>query len=284
MAFELKEKGNQLYKAGDYASAEEMFSQAIQKNPKEPTFFSNRAITRMKLENWAGVEHDARAAIDLYGAKNPASLKSRYYLAQALLELQRPQEAHEIATEAYQASLAAKNVQSENLSRAVLRAKQQLWAAKEAARVREMNGTLASVERLIEADLQRALDDLQGQLDRGEIGQIGFSEDQKALRDDTEKTLQVLRETFAIASKGEVQERVVPDYLIDPITFEIMHDPVITPSGTSFERVAITKYVEQSKVDPITRVPMTADDLRPNYALRGVCEEFLEKNGWAVDW
>lgn len=63
-----------------------------------------------------------------------------------------------------------------------------------------------------------------------------------------------------------------------------MHDPVITPSGTSFERVAITKYVEQSKVDPITRVPMTADDLRPNYALKGVCEEFLEKNGWAVDW
>ena len=181
---------------------------SVQKKPKEPTFFSNRAITRMKLENWAGVEQDARAAIDLYGAKNPASLKSRYYLAQALLELQRPQEAHEVATEAYQASLAAKNVQSENLSKTVLRAKQQLWAAKEAARVREMNGTLASVERLIEADLQRALEDLQGKLDRGEIGQIGFSEDQKALREDTAKTLQVLRETFAIASKGEVQERV----------------------------------------------------------------------------
>jgi STIP1 homology and U-box containing protein 1 len=28
MSFELKEKGNQLFKEGDYVSAEEMFSQA----------------------------------------------------------------------------------------------------------------------------------------------------------------------------------------------------------------------------------------------------------------
>lgn len=78
--------------------------------------------------------------------------------------------------------------------------------------------------------------------------------------------------------------QVVPDYLVDGITFEIMHDPVITPSGTSFDRVGITKYVEQAHVDPITRVPMSVNDLRPNYALKAACEEFLDKNGWAVDW
>ncbi|KKK17985.1 hypothetical protein P175DRAFT_0510631 [Aspergillus ochraceoroseus IBT 24754] len=284
MSFELKERGNQLFKEGDYNGAEEFYSQAILKNPREPTFFTNRALTRMRLEQWAGVEHDARTAIDLYGPKSPNSLKSRYYLAQALLGLQRPQEAYEVAIDAYRASLAAKSVQSENLSKTVLRAKQQIWAAKETARLREMSETLRTVELLIEADLDRALADLQAQLDRGEIGQTGFVEDQKALREDAEKHTQNVRDAFRLSSQGEIQERVVPDYLVDGITFEIMHDPVMTPSGTSFDRIGITKYVEQAAVDPITRTPMTVSDLRSNYALKSACEEFLTKNGWAVDW
>ncbi|KAK1139287.1 hypothetical protein N8T08_001133 [Aspergillus melleus] len=284
MSFELKEKGNQLFKEGDYSGAEDLYSQAILKNPREPTFFTNRALTRIRLEKWAGVEHDARAAVELYGAKNPTSLKSCWYLAQALLGLQRPQEAYEVAIDAYRASLAVKSVQTENLSKTVLRAKQQIWAAKETSRLREMDETLGHVEQLMETELNRALDELQGKLDREEIGHIGFVEDQKALREDTQKKVNTLRETFQVASKGEVKERVVPDHLVDGITFEIMHDPVITPSGTSFDRIGIVKYVEQSGVDPITRVAMTTNDLRPNYALKAACEEFLTHNGWAVDW
>ncbi|CAG8890720.1 unnamed protein product [Penicillium egyptiacum] len=284
MAQELKAKGNELFKAGDYSGAEDFFSQAIQKNPRDATFFTNRAITRIKLAKWADVEHDARAAIEIYGLKNPAALKSHYYLAQALLGLQRPQEAHDVASDAYQQSLAVKNAQSENLSRIVLRAKQQIWAARETARVRELNETLGSVEALIEADVTRALAELQVRLERGEIGEIGFGEDQKALREDADAKVRNLREAFRVASKGEVQERVVPDYLVDGITFEIMHDPVITPSGVSFDRLGITKYVEKSGVDPLTRAPISVHDLRNNYALKAACEEFLTNNGWAVDW
>ncbi|KAL3474913.1 hypothetical protein BJX99DRAFT_230950 [Aspergillus californicus] len=284
MSFELKEKGNQLYKEGDYNGAEELYSQAILRNPREPTFFTNRALTRTKLSKWAGVEQDARTAVELYGHKSPKNLKSRYYLAQALLGLHRSQEAYEVAIDAYRASLAAGSSQTENLSRTVLRAKQAIWAAKETSRLREMNQTLGTMEQLVEADLKRGLDDLQGQLDRGEVGETGFLEDQTALREDSEKNIQNLREAFRLASKGEVQERVVPDYLVDGITFEIMHDPVITHSGTSFDRIGIVKYVEQSGVDPITRAPTTVNDLRPNYALKAACEEFLTNNGWAVDW
>lgn len=105
-------------------------------------------------------------------------------------------------------SLAAKSPQTENLSRTVLRAKQQLWQARETARLREMDETLKSVEVLIEADLQRSLAELQGQLERGEVGQIGFVEDQKALRADVEKKIGDLREMVRVASKGEVAERV----------------------------------------------------------------------------
>lgn len=74
--------------------------------------------------------------------------------------------------------------------------------------MREMDETLKSVEVLIEADLQRSLAELQGQLERGEVGQIGFVEDQKALRADVEKKIGDLREMVRVASKGEVAERV----------------------------------------------------------------------------
>lgn len=155
------------------------------------------------------MEHDARAAIDLYGGhKNPASLKSSWYLAQALVGLQRPQEAYDVAIDGYRASLAAQNVQTENLSKIVLRAKQQIWAAKETSRLRELNATLGSVEQLIEADLNRGLSELEEKLQRGEIGEIGCREDQKALREDAENNINNVREAFRIASKGEVQERV----------------------------------------------------------------------------
>lgn len=110
--------------------------------------------------------------------------------------------------DAYRRSLDTQNAQTENLSRIVLRAKQALWAARETARLREMDETLKAVEVLIEADLQRGLEELQRQLDAGEIGAVGFGEDQGALRADAEKRVKDLREAFRIASKGEVAERV----------------------------------------------------------------------------
>jgi STIP1 family protein 1 len=72
--------------------------------------------------------------------------------------------------------------------------------------------------------------------------------------------------------------------MIDAISFEIMHDPVITPSGNSFDRVSILKHLQHSPVDPISRAPMSIKDLRNNCSLKAACEEFLETNGWAVDW
>ncbi|WEW59749.1 U-box-domain-containing protein [Emydomyces testavorans] len=284
MAYELKNKGNERYKQGDYQGAEELYSQAIRKNTQEPAFFNNRALVRTKLESWAGAEQDARMAISLYGAKDPAALKSKFYLAQALLGLGRPAEAYEVALAAYKASVEIKNPNAEPLSRTLLKAKQAIWAAKETARLRERDETLKQMEELIEADLKRELKQLQRRFEAGEIGGVGYAEDQRILREEAQKKVNNVREVFAAAKGGDMKERVVPDYLIDSISFEIMHDPVSTPSGQSFDRVSILKHLQQNPIDPFSRLPMTAKDLRPNYALKAACEEFLEKNGWAVDW
>lgn len=42
-AVALKEKGNQAFKEGDWPRAIDLYTQAIDTNDKEPTFYTNRA-------------------------------------------------------------------------------------------------------------------------------------------------------------------------------------------------------------------------------------------------
>jgi STIP1 homology and U-box containing protein 1 len=77
----------------------------------------------------------------------------------------------------------------------------------------------------------------------------------------------------------------IPGYLIDDISFEVMHDPVTTKHGHSYERATIVEHLKRNPVDPLTREPLSLADLRPNLALRQACNEFWESNsGWAYDW
>ncbi|CAG9467059.1 unnamed protein product [Pedinophyceae sp. YPF-701] len=58
-----------------------------------------------------------------------------------------------------------------------------------------------------------------------------------------------------------------PQAFLCPITHEAMRDPVIDKDGNSYEREAIVAWLAVHGTSPITRAPMTLDDLRPNRAL-----------------
>lgn len=75
-----------------------------------------------------------------------------------------------------------------------------------------------------------------------------------------------------------------PDWLVDGISFKVMLDPVITKTGNSYERASLMEYFKRSQTDPLTRAELGVKDLRPNLGLREAGEEWLEQNGWAVDW
>jgi STIP1 family protein 1 len=44
------------------------------------------------------------------------------------------------------------------------------------------------------------------------------------------------------------------------------------------------EHLKRHPTDPLTREPLSPSDLRPNLGLKQACEEFLNENGWAVDW
>lgn len=76
--------------------------------------------------------------------------------------------------------------------------------------------------------------------------------------------------------------RSVPDHFLCSITLDLMLDPVLAPSGVSYERAAITHYLSTVKgEDPTTRKPLTADQLYPNLALKSAITAWLALNPWA---
>jgi hypothetical protein len=84
-----------------------------------------------------------------------------------------------------------------------------------------------------------------------------------------------------VAQEQARQTREVPDWLCCKITMDVLRDPVITPDGISFERTVLLEHLSKSQTDPFTRQPLTATELRPNYALKEACDEFLRANPWA---
>ena len=66
------------------------------------------------------------------------------------------------------------------------------------------------------------------------------------------------------------------------LTFEVFRDPVVAPSGHSYERVAVMEHLRRvGKFDPVTREPLVESDLRPNHSLRNAAHEWLNDHAWA---
>jgi len=79
--------------------------------------------------------------------------------------------------------------------------------------------------------------------------------------------------------KKPVLHEEIPEHFCCPITLSLMNDPVISPSGHSYEREAILEHLGKHKTDPLTNEPISIGDLRPNRGLRDAITAFKEKHG-----
>uniref|UniRef100_A0A8C1IBP0 E3 ubiquitin-protein ligase CHIP n=1 Tax=Cyprinus carpio TaxID=7962 RepID=A0A8C1IBP0_CYPCA len=81
------------------------------------------------------------------------------------------------------------------------------------------------------------------------------------------------------------KKREIPDYLCGKISFELMREPCITPSGITYDRKDIEEHLQRvGHFDPVTRSPLTQDQLIPNLAMKEVIDAFILENGWVEDY
>ncbi|KAL7924485.1 hypothetical protein ACQKWADRAFT_286826 [Trichoderma austrokoningii] len=267
-SLQLKEEGNRFFQAGNFIGADGLYSKAIIADPKNPALYTNRAMARLKLGHWDSVITDCQTCLGLA----PQNMKAHYYLAQAQLSigdfdsaLANALAAHSICATTNDKSLGA-------ITNTVLRCKKDRWEDREKKRLRQ--------ERELESEMLAIL-----VRDRDDVLAAESDEvERKIIEEEADDKMRTLGRVFENARAQSLKRREVPDWAIDDISFAIMVDPVVTKTGKSYERATIMEHLRRHPSDPLTREPLSIDDLRPNLALRQACEEFLEENGWAVDW
>ncbi|MBA0653141.1 hypothetical protein Goklo_020343, partial [Gossypium klotzschianum] len=90
------------------------------------------------------------------------------------------------------------------------------------------------------------------------------------------KQLEVLSLVFKEAGEADIPGEV-HDYLCCKITLDILRDPVITPSGVTYERTVILQHLQKvGKFDPVTREPLDHSQLVPNLAIKEAVQAYLD--------
>ena len=67
----------------------------------------------------------------------------------------------------------------------------------------------------------------------------------------------------------------LPEEVVCPITQVIMSDPVTAADGFTYERAAITDWLEQKDTSPITGAVLANKTLAPNAMAKKIAEWFM---------
>nr|XP_043610183.1 hsp70-Hsp90 organizing protein 2 isoform X2 [Erigeron canadensis] len=154
----LKDKGNEYFKAGNYLKAAAIYTQAIKKDPSNPTLFSNRAAAFLNLVKLQKALADAETTISL----NPTWEKG-YFRKGCVLEAM---ERYDDALDAFNIA-SQHNPQSTEVSRKIKRLTQ---LSKDKKRSEEVNSLRSNV------DLAKHLDAFKSELAHKHVGEESWKD------------------------------------------------------------------------------------------------------------
>ena len=129
----------------------------------------------------------------------------------------------------------------------------------------------ASMQALRDANL----DDF---TEEGPVRRLGASVDKVRTKYPTigeASWLKLVRKAYnALAIVVDAEDMDAPDCFKCPLSLRWMHDPVITPSGFTYERSWIERWVTSNDRDPLDRSAVTVAQLVPNRSLRAAIERY----------
>lgn len=283
---ELKEQGNRLFNLHKYEDAAYCYTKAIIKNPTQALYFTNRALCNLKLKRWESSCQDCRWALDI----DPCLVKGHFFLGLALLEMELFGEAVKHLQRAVDLAKEQKLNYGDDMTSILRQARKRLFQLSEEQRIAQDIELQSYLNQLIVEDAERSLAALKEQettketngKSEGEGMSNEFTRKKEEIEEKRDSCMAQLNDLFAKVDERR-RKREVPDYLCGKISFEILQEPVITPSGITYERKDIEEHLQRvGHFDPVTRVRLTQDQLIPNLAMKEVVDTFLQENEWAL--
>ncbi|KAM0726568.1 E3 ubiquitin-protein ligase CHIP [Formica fusca] len=281
---ELKEQGNRLFDLHKYEDAANCYTKAIIKNPDQALYFTNRALCHLKLKQWESVCKDCRRALDI----DPCLMKGHFFLGLALLELELFDEAVKHLQRAVDLAKEQKLNYGDDITSVLRQARKRRFQVREEQRIAQDIELQTYLSQLVVDDAKRNLSALQEQETTKDsdtdASSTEFARRKEEIEEKRDTFISRLNDLFAKVDERR-RKREVPDYLCGKISFEILQEPVITPSGITYERKDIEEHLQRvGHFDPVTRVRLTQDQLIPNLAMKEVVDTFLQENEWALHY
>lgn len=248
--------GNESFKRGFLESAIDYYSKAIDSFPDNFEYYTNRALCYKKQEKWQEVANDVRVALNL----DEDSVKAHYYLGQALIHLGEPTEGLKKLTKAKTLSEHYKVPYIDEIDNEIHKAKKAIWLNEDAKMVEELHSFKNYIESTIERDREAGL----------------------LTVDDYDQRISQYNKTFDYIERA--RQRKIPNHLCCTISMCLMKDPVISPSGITYERKLLEQHFKcNGEFEPVTREPCSLKNIYPNYAVKEAIDLFLKENPWAYD-
>lgn len=230
----LKEKGNEEFKNSNYTQAIHYYTQAIvsitqQCSNDSSILYSNRAQCHRKLNNWKQCYEDALVAIEM----QENNIKAHMLCGQALMELGKSdviltsiENGLKRLTKAY--SLCSSQ-NKRNFEKDILiyigRGKKLLWFKQQENETNEKKELLQNIQKLEENNKKTP-------------------EAQKM------KNLEELRSILF----DNNTPRTIPEFMIDPISKNVMKEPMILPSGNSYDKASLEEHMSsKGNIEPLTK-------------------------------
>jgi len=273
---ELKEQGNRLYNLRKYDDAINCYSKAIIKNPDVAHYFTNRALCYLKLLKWDNACTDCRRALDL----DPNIVKGHFFLGQALFEMGSLDEAIKHLQRALDLAKEQKLNFGDDIAAQLRAARKKRFSIQEERRILQEIELHTYLTKLIREDKDRQINTLR-------MGEVDDENRKEKIMEIEEKCDSYANELNSLFQKVDERrrKREVPDYLCGKISFEILQEPVITPSGITYDKKDLEEHLQRvGHFDPVTRVKLTQDQIIPNFAMKEVVDAFLSDNEWALDY
>jgi STIP1 family protein 1 len=222
-----------------------------------------------QLENWVSCRDDCELAIK----NDPLNAKASYLLGTSLARLL----VFDAAVEALQRAQASADKTHKSaafrgdIALELRRVRKQQWLHEQEKRRARHEKVRAQLGRLLAS--RRVAEVFEG----------GSSAGAREIAEEMDAMVAYVEHVFASVEQ-DMHPGDVPEYFVCPVSMEIMHDPVTTPNGVSYERSCIEQHLRANgPVDPLTRKRLTLDMLRPNTALREAIQDYLDKNSWAFE-
>ncbi|XP_068653497.1 E3 ubiquitin-protein ligase CHIP-like [Aristolochia californica] len=267
----LKRDGNTYFAKERFGAAIDAYTEAITLCPNVAVYWTNRALCFRKKNEWTRMEEDCRKAIEL----DSNSVKGHYMLGLALLQREEYAQGVKELEKAFDLGRGAnpKGCSVEEIWQELSKAKYLTWECSSTQQTWKLQTLKEECEKALE---EKLLSDVSFQT-------VGEGSDICSIVANThlEEQKKLLVQVFKKASEADIPTEV-PDYLCCKVSLDIFRDPVIAPSGLTYERAVILEHFEKvGKFDPVTREPLDEHQLVPNLAIKEAVQAYLNEHGWA---